>query len=153
MCSLNENRFVLSVMAIMLQSAMQKLIQIYILFLALSSLVYSGEMTQEQFKQTLKKCESKNNGPACARLYYYYISSKHSYLKELQADKQKALYYAKKACQLNDRDGCFTSGMTLYYGDRHAGIVAQKEEGRKLLKKACELGMDDVCTFFLNPKF
>ena len=137
----------------MLQSAMKRSRWILILLLVFGSFVQSGEMTQTQFQQTVQKCEKENNGAACARLYYYYISSKHSYLKDLQADKQKALFYAKKACELGDRDGCFTSGMTLYYGDIHAGIKAQKDEGRKLLKKACELGMDDVCTFFLNPKF
>lgn len=136
----------------MLQSRMKKLMILMTLLIS-ANYLHSGEMTQSQFTQTLKKCESENNAAACARLYYYYISSKHSYLKDLQADKQKALFYAKRACDLGDRDGCFTSGMTLYYGDRHAGIEAKKDEGRKLLKKACELGMDDVCTFFLNPKF
>lgn len=115
--------------------------------------LYGGQMTQAAFEETLKKCEKEENGAACAKLYYYFISSKRSYLADLQADKQKALYYAKKACGLNDRDGCFTAGMTLYYGDQHAGIAANKDEGRRLLKKACELGQDDVCTFFLNPNF
>lgn len=132
---------------------MKKSIQTFIILLSLGTSLYGGEMTQVQFKETLKKCEGENDGPACARLYYYFISSKHSYLKDLQADKQKALYYAQKACLLNDRDGCFTSGMTLYYGDLNAGIEADRDEGRRLLKKACELGMDDVCTFFLNPNF
>lgn len=137
----------------MLQSNMKNLVRIFIWLVTCSHFTYSGEMTQTQFEDTLKKCETDNNAAACARLYYYYISSKHSYLKDLQSDKQKALFYAKKACDLGDRDGCFTSGMTLYYGDRHAGIEVNRDEGRKLLKKACELGQDDVCTFFLNPNF
>lgn len=150
---MNKKNIFYVFVAIMLQSPMKNIKMILIMLLCSGVYVYGGQMTQIQFAQTLKKCENENNGPACARLYYYYISSKHSYLKDLQADKQKALFYAKRACELNDRDGCFTSGMTLYYGDRHAGIEAQKDEGRQLLKKACELGMDDVCTFFLNPKF
>lgn len=128
------------------------MIRIIIISLLVLTL-YSGEMTQIQFESTKAKCEVDNNADACAKLYYYYISSKRSYLKELKADKQKALYYAQKACGLGDRDGCFTAGMTLYYGDQHTGIEADKDKGRKLLKKACELGKEDVCTYFLNPKF
>ncbi|MFT7878986.1 MAG: hypothetical protein ABXS91_01215 [Sulfurimonas sp.] len=137
----------------MLQSAMQKTIRFMMVVPFISIFLYGGQMTQEAFEQTLKKCEIQENGAACARLYYYFISSKHSYLAALQADKQKALYYAKKGCRLSDRDGCFSAGMTLYYGDRHAGITADRDEGRRLIKKACELGKDDVCTFFLNPNF
>lgn len=127
----------------------------YLLFILSSTslLLYGGEMTQRTFEATLKKCEVEDNGAACAKLYYYFISSKRAYLADLQVDKQKALYYAEKACALNDRDGCVTAGMTLYYGDRHTGIVRDKEAGRGLLKKACELGQEDVCTFFLNPNF
>jgi TPR repeat protein len=141
------------VSAIMLQSGMKKLNYLFIVLSSASLLLYGGEMTQRSFEATLKKCEAEDNGAACAKLYYYFISSKRAYLSDLQGDKQKALHYAKKACVLNDRDGCLTAGMTLYYGDRHAGITAEREKGRGLLKKACELGQDDVCTFFLNPNF
>ncbi|WP_289413642.1 hypothetical protein [Sulfurovum zhangzhouensis] len=110
-------------------------------------------MTQTAFDLTLKKCEEQKNGAECAKLYYYFISSKRSYLAGLKEDKHKALYYAKMACELNDSNGCFTAGMTLYYGDEHAGIAVDKDEGRRLLKKSCDLGQDDVCTYFLNPKF
>ena len=110
-------------------------------------------MTHEAFEQTLKKCEEQKNGAECAKLYYYFISSKRSFFKDLTMNKKRALYYAKKACDLDDADGCFTAGMTLYYGDEYAKIVPQKEQGRKLLKKACELGKDDVCSYFLNPNF
>ncbi|HEO99428.1 MAG TPA: hypothetical protein ENO02_09030 [Epsilonproteobacteria bacterium] len=132
---------------------MKKLNYLFIILSSASLLLYGGEMTQRSFEATLKKCEAEDNGAACAKLYYYFISSKRAYLADLQLDKQKALYYAKKACVLNDRDGCVTAGMTLYYGDQHAGIARDKESGRGLLKKACELGQDDVCTFFLNPNF
>lgn len=137
----------------MLQSCMEKMK--YLLFIVLSGsiLLYGGQMTRTVFEKTLKKCEAEDNAAACAKLYYYFISSKRSYLADLKVVKQKALHYAKKACALHDRDGCFTAGMTLYYGDRHTGIAVDKEQGRGLLKKACELGQDDVCSFFLNPNF
>lgn len=132
---------------------MQKTIRLFIIVSSISMFLYGGQMTQAAFELTLKKCEAENEGAACAKLYYYFISSKRSYLADLQVDKQKALYYAKKACTLNDRDGCMTAGMTLYYGDQHAAIAADRKEGRALLKKACELGQEDVCSFFLNPNF
>ena len=137
----------------MLQSAMQKTIQLLIILSSVSILLYGGQMTHEAFEQTLKKCEEQKNGAECAKLYYYFISSKRSYLADLREDKQKALYYAKMACELNDSNGCFTAGMTLYYGDQHAGIDADKDEGKRLLRKSCDLGQDDVCSYFLNPKF
>jgi len=137
----------------MLQSGMKKLKYILFIVSSASVFLYGGKMTPAAFEATLKKCEAEDNGAACAKLYYYFISSKRAYLADLQVDKQKALHYAKKACALNDRDGCVTAGMTLYYGDRHAGIAEDREEGRGLLKKACELGQEDVCTFFLNPNF
>lgn len=140
-------------LTIMLQSAMQKTLRLFILVSSLTLFLYGGQMTQAAFQQTLKQCEKEENGAACAKLYYYFISSKRSYLADLKADKKKALYYAKKGCRLNDRDGCFTAGMTLYYGDQHAGIPADKNEGRGLLRRACELGQDDVCSYFLNPNF
>jgi len=141
------------VTAIMLQSGMKKMNYLFFILTSASLLLHGGEMTQRAFEATLKKCEAENDGAACAKLYYYFISSKRSYLADLQVDKQKALYYAKKACTLNDRDGCMTAGMTLYYGDQHAAIAADRKEGRALLKKACELGQEDVCSFFLNPNF
>lgn len=140
-------------MTIMLQSAMKKMIHLITILLSFTMFLYGGQMTQAAFDETLKKCETEENGAACAKLYYYFISSKRAYLADLQEDKQKALYYAKKACGLDDRDGCFTAGMTLYYGDEYAGIAADKDEGRRLLKKSCELGQDDVCSYFLNPNF
>ncbi len=137
----------------MLQSAMQKILKSIIIFVGMFGVLYSAEMSQEDFEATKAKCEVQNDGPSCSALYYYYISSKRSFVKDLTMDKKRALYYAKKACDLNDADGCFTAGMTLYYGDEYAKILPQREEGRKLLKKACELGKDDVCSYFLNPNF
>lgn len=111
------------------------------------------QMTPEAFEQTKLQCEAQNDGAACSKLYYYYISAKRYYLKGLKEDKKKALYYAKKACDLNDDEGCFSAGMTLYYGDEDGSIVPDKEAGRKLLQKACDLGKEDVCTYFINPHF
>ena len=109
-------------------------------------------MTQTQFESIKVKCDN-NDGAACARLYYFYISSKHSFLSGLKVDKKRALHYAQKGCHLEDEDGCFTAGMTLYYGDKIAGILPDREQGRKYLKRSCELGKEDVCTFFLNKNF
>ena len=132
---------------------MQKILKFIIVFIGVFGVAYGAQMSQQDFEATKIKCEVHNDGAACSKLYYYYISSKRSFLKDLTMNKKRALYYAKRACDLNDSDGCFTAGMTLYYGDEYAKITPQKEEGRKLLKKACELGKDDICTYFLNPNF
>jgi len=137
----------------MLQSAMFKRRRIPIFIICLLSTANAWQMSQNDFEMTKKQCEKQNDGAACSKLYYYYISAKRYYLKTLQEDKQKALYYAKKACALDDEDGCFTAGMTLYYGDNDGNIVADRGEGKKLLRKACDLGKEDVCTFFLNKDF
>jgi TPR repeat protein len=132
----------------MLQSPMKKILKFMMIFIGLFGVAYGAQMSQQDFEATKIKCEVDNDGAACSKLYYY-ISSKRSFVKDLTMNKKKALYYAKRACDLNDSDGCFTAGMTLYYGDENAKIVPQ----RKLLKKACHLGKDDVCTYFLNPNF
>ena len=136
----------------MLQFAMLKMRRIFILLLFMGTSLYSVEMTQAQLDETIAKCEA-GKGEECSKLYYYYISSKRRYVKGLKFDKKKALEYAVKACDLDDRDGCFAAGMDHYYGDDHMNIPRDKEKGRKLLRKACKLGMDDVCSYFLNPKF
>jgi TPR repeat protein len=137
----------------MLQSPMQKILKFIMIFIVLFGVAYGAQMSQQDFEATKIKCEVDNDGAACSQLYYYYISSKRSFVKDLAMNKKRALYYAKKACKLDDADGCFTAGMTLYYGDQHTGIAVDKVEGRKLLKKACELGKEDICSYFLNPNF
>ncbi len=137
----------------MLQSAMLKPRIIPIFTVCVLVHASPWQMTPEAFETTKIQCEEQNDGVACSKLYYYYISAKRYYLKDLRQDKQKALYYAKKACDLNDEEGCFSAGMTLYYGDHDGDILPDKETGRKLLKKACDLGKEDVCTYFLNKSF
>jgi len=104
------------------------------------------------FEKTKAKCED-GNAHACARMYYFYVPTRYSYVADITPDKKKALYYSQKACELGDADGCATAAMTIYYGDISDGIPADKTKGRALYKKACELGKEDICTFFLNKNF
>ncbi len=104
------------------------------------------------FQTTKVKCE-EGDAHACARMYYFYVPTRHSYVSGIVPDKKKALFYSQKACELGDADGCATAAMTLYYGDISDGIPADKTKGRALYKKACELGKEDICTFFLNKNF
>lgn len=130
---------------------MLKLRYIPLILICTVGSIYAQQMTSEAFEETKAACEKQNDGAACSKLYYYYISAKRYYLRGLPKDTTKALYYAKQGCELGDEDGCFSAGMMLYYGDEQ--IPANKGEGRKLLKKACDLGKEDVCTYFLNPNF
>ena len=131
----------------------KRLYMVFFFMLLFSVSSHAQQMTPEAFVETKAACEERNDGAECSKLYYYYISSKRRYVKGLKADKKKALAYAVKGCELNDKEGCFAAGMDYYYGDEWSGIDRDKEKGRALLKKACELGMDDVCSYFLNPKF
>lgn len=136
----------------MLQWIMLNTIRTFLVIVLFTVLTDAREMTSVDFETYKINCR-KNDAAACVRLYYFYISSKHSFLPGHKADKKKAVKYAEKACRLGDEDGCFAAGIEYYYGDKWGKLPRDKEKGRKLLKKACELGKEDVCTYFLNPKF
>jgi len=106
-----------------------------------------GVDTIEQFNAAKAKCEA-GNGAACARMYYYYVPTRHTFVPGITLDLRKALFYAQKACELNDEDGCFFSGMTLYYGDEWAKIERDRARGKAYIQKACQLGKEDVCSHF-----
>lgn len=152
MCSfLSLKMGLLATYIVMLQCPMRKTVGIFLFFLLISC-VDAGEMTQTEFETYKTNC-GKNDAAACVRLYYFYISSKHSFLPGLKADRKKAVLYAEKACDLNDSDGCFAAGMEHYYGDEWGKLPRDKEKGRRFLKRACALGKEDVCSYFMNPKF
>jgi TPR repeat protein len=127
----------------------------YLIFVFLCAGVMAMEPTAKStavFEKTKKNCE-QGSAHACARMYYFYVPTRHSYVAGIVPDKKKALYYSQKACDLGDADGCATAAMTIYYGDEEDGIPADRDTGRALYKKACELGKEDICTFFLNKNF
>jgi len=114
---------------------------------------FSHAKTMTDFNTSKEACEVKEDAVACVRMFYFYIPTRHTFIKGLEVNIKKALYYAKKACNLGDEDGCFSVGMLIYYGDDRNNIVANKKEGRKFFKKACDLGKEDSCALFLNKSF
>lgn len=125
-------------------------IKIFIItILFLSSL---SAKTMSDFNSSKEACEVRQDAHACTRMFYFYLPTRHTFIKGLEVNMKKALYYAKKACDLGD-DGCFSVGMIIYYGDEHENISANKEEGRTFFKKACNLGKEDACALFLNKNF
>ena len=102
---------------------------------------------------TKERCENRQDAAACTNMFYFYIPTRHTFVKGIGTDMKKALSYAKKGCDLGDEDGCFSVGMVIYYGDEREGITADKSEGRKYFKKACMLGKEDACALFLNKTF
>lgn len=79
-----------------------------------------------------KEACDKNNGEQCGRLSHFYRENKNY---------EKAVFYAIKACDLNDRYGCFTAGSINKYEFKHYYEAAYYYD------KACTLYDDDSCSF------
>jgi len=121
--------------------------KLFFIFWGTLLLLHGGADTMKQFNETKTACDA-GKGAACAKMYYYYVPTKHTYVPGITLDLHKALYYAQKACDLDDEDGCFFAGMTLYYGDEWEKIVRNKVRGKAYIEKACRLGKEDVCSYF-----
>ncbi len=118
------------------------------MFLLLLPLLYASEATAK-FEETKLRCD-KGSASDCALMYSYYVQNKQTFLPGLTPSLKKALFYAKKACELGDADGCYFTGMTLFYGDEWGKVERNKEVGKAYIQKACHLGKEDVCTYFLQ---
>ncbi len=110
-------------------------------------LLLHGADTMKAFNETKAACEA-GKGAACTRMYYYYVPTKYTYVPGITLDLHKALYYAQKACDFNDEEGCFSAGMILYYGDDWEKIARDETRGKAYIQKACRLGKEDACSYF-----
>ncbi|MBQ4487725.1 hypothetical protein SAMN02910344_02189 [Ruminobacter amylophilus] len=82
-----------------------------------------------------KEACDKNNGEQCGRLSHFYRESKNY---------EKAVFYAIKACDLNDVYGCFMAGSINKYEREHYYEAAYYYD------KACTLYDDNCCSFVGN---
>ena len=108
-----------------------------------------GADATAKFQKTKLLCD-RGSASACALMYSYYMQNKQTFVPGLKPSLRKALFYAEKACDLGDEDGCFFAGMTLYYGDEWGKIERDREKGKVYIQKACKLGKEDVCSYFPN---
>jgi len=106
-----------------------------------------GADAAAKFQKTKLLCD-RGDASACALMYSYYMQNKQTFVPGLKPSLKKALFYAQKVCALGDADGCYFTGMTLYYGDDWGKIARDKTAGEGYIKKACRLGKEDVCTYF-----
>ena len=102
------------------------------------------------FLEEKQACQ-KGDGAACTQAANYLMETKQRYEAGVESGLAKALVYAKRGCALEDADGCLFAAMVLYYGDDWEKIAADKEAGRRYLKRACELGKEDICSYL--PSF
>ena len=131
---------------------MKKLLVVALFVFGVASLNAAENLSEEQFKQLYIDCRKNENKNSCQRLVNSgVLASVEQCDKEcsivglvydIAQNYQQAFKYYKKACELNDKFGCFNLGVMYAEGQ---GVKQDFAEAFKFAKKACDLNDMGAC--------
>ena len=131
---------------------MKKLLVVALFVFGVASLNAAENLSEEQFKQLYIDCRKNENKNSCQRLVNSgVLASVEQCDKEcsivglvydIAQNYQQAFKYYKKACELNDKFGCFNLGVMYAEGQ---GVKQDFAKAFKFAKKACDLNDMGAC--------
>jgi len=109
-----------------------------------------ASFAQADTMRDLRKHEKlclKGKPRSCVRAAMYYkMEDKNHFIETLRESEKKALFFAKKGCEMNDAEACMRAGNYLKTDFMLIGEpVYNPKEAKKFLKKGCRLGSNLAC--------